>query len=118
MLASLNIVIGLAAVYTAFSLLASWVQERIATVMQFRSKTLRAGIQQMINDDATRIDVEERRDRCADDEKNHLRIALVPAANAVHLVVKPIFNTGNESREVRVRLAGERGERIFQTARG
>ena len=53
MLASLNIVIGLAAVYTAFSLLASWVQERIATVMQFRSKTLRAGIQQMINDDAT-----------------------------------------------------------------
>lgn len=53
MLASLNIVIGLAAVYTAFSLLASWVQERIATVMQFRSKTLRAGIQQMIDDDAT-----------------------------------------------------------------
>ncbi len=53
MLASLNIVIGLAAVYTAFSLLASWVQERIATVMQFRSKMLRAGIQQMINDDAT-----------------------------------------------------------------
>ncbi len=53
MLTLLNIVIGLAAVYTAFSLLASWIQERIATVMQFRSKTLRAGIQQMVNDDAT-----------------------------------------------------------------
>ncbi len=49
---ALNVVIGLAAVYTAFSLLASWVQERIATIAQLRSKTLRAGIQQMIYDDA------------------------------------------------------------------
>jgi hypothetical protein len=55
MLTSLNIVIGLAAVYTAFSLLASWIQERIAAVMQFRSKTLKEGIQRMVDDVPTYV---------------------------------------------------------------
>lgn len=53
MLHSLDIVIGLAAVYTAFSLLASWVQEGIATAFQLRSATLKSGIGQMVNDATT-----------------------------------------------------------------
>ncbi len=48
MLSALNIVIGLAAVYIAFSLLASWLNEGISTFTSLRADTLKDGIEQML----------------------------------------------------------------------
>lgn len=48
MLPALDIVIGLAAVYTAFSLLASWVNETISSITALRARTLKEGILQMV----------------------------------------------------------------------
>lgn len=45
---ALNIIIGLAAVYTAFSLLASWLNEGISTFSNLRADTLKDGIKQMV----------------------------------------------------------------------
>jgi len=53
MLQALNVVIGLAAVYTAFSLFASWINETFNGLIQLRARTLKAGIQQMVGDAST-----------------------------------------------------------------
>jgi hypothetical protein len=53
MLQALNVVVGLAAVYTAFSLFASWINESFNGLVQLRARTLKAGIQQMIGDAST-----------------------------------------------------------------
>lgn len=45
---ALQVILGLAAVYTAFSLLASWIQEQIAGVLGLRAKTLKAGLLRMV----------------------------------------------------------------------
>ena len=45
----LDVVIGLAGVYIAFSLLASWIQEWVAARMKLRAKGLVTGIYQLFN---------------------------------------------------------------------
>ena len=45
----LDVLIGLAGVYVAFSLLASWLQERVAVFLNLRSKGLVSGIYQLFN---------------------------------------------------------------------
>jgi hypothetical protein len=49
----LEIAIGLVGVYIAFSLMASWANEQIATFLKLRSNTLFTGIQEMLNDAET-----------------------------------------------------------------
>lgn len=49
----LDIAIGLAGVYIAFSLLASWLQEWIARLLNLRSKGLVSGIYQLFNGDTS-----------------------------------------------------------------
>jgi hypothetical protein len=48
----LNVAISLIGIYIAFALLASWVNERIATWLQLRSKTLLAGIEQIVGNES------------------------------------------------------------------
>ena len=45
----LDVVIGLAAVYAAFSLLASWCNEHVASWLQLRSKGLESALLQLLN---------------------------------------------------------------------
>lgn len=47
-----NVAISIVAVYLAFSLLASWINEQIAAALDWRSKTLSDGIRKMLDDDA------------------------------------------------------------------
>jgi hypothetical protein len=49
----LDVLIGMAGVYIAFSLLASWCQERAAVALGLRSKGLVTGIYQILNGDKT-----------------------------------------------------------------
>jgi hypothetical protein len=49
----LDVIIGLIGVYIAFSLLASWLQERVATALKLRSKGLINGIYQLLNGNTT-----------------------------------------------------------------
>jgi hypothetical protein len=49
----LDVLIGMAGVYVAFSLLASWCQERAAAALDLRSKGLVTGIYQILNGDKT-----------------------------------------------------------------
>ena len=51
MLHALDVVIGLAAVYTAFSLLASWINETFNSWTKLRARTLESGIAQMVGDE-------------------------------------------------------------------
>ena len=46
----ISVIISMAAVYTAFALLASWIQERFASLIKLRANTLAKGIRQMIDD--------------------------------------------------------------------
>jgi hypothetical protein len=46
----ISLIVGLAAVYAGFSVLASWVQEGIAGALQLRAKNLVAGIEAMVAD--------------------------------------------------------------------
>jgi hypothetical protein len=48
--AILNAAISLAAVYIAFSLLASWIQEQLASALNWRGNMLFSGIQQVLGD--------------------------------------------------------------------
>lgn len=48
----LNMVIGFAAVFAAFSLVASWIQELFAGILSLRSKNLIKGIESMMDDPA------------------------------------------------------------------
>jgi hypothetical protein len=50
LLHALDVVIGLSAVYTAFSLLASWINETLNSVTCLRATTLKDGIEQMVGD--------------------------------------------------------------------
>ena len=47
---ALDVVIGLSAVYTAFSLLASWINETANSMTSLRARTLKDGIAQMVGD--------------------------------------------------------------------
>jgi PBP1b-binding outer membrane lipoprotein LpoB len=55
----ITIVIGFAAVYAAFSLIASWAQEMIATALSLRSRNLIKGIENMLDDPAKAPVVEQ-----------------------------------------------------------
>src|SRR5579871_2980597 len=46
----LALIVGFAAVYSAFSIIASWIQESIAGALKLRSKTLISGIEAMLDD--------------------------------------------------------------------
>lgn len=47
---TIQVIIGLAAVYTVFALLASWIQEQIAGVVGLRARTLKDGLLRLIDD--------------------------------------------------------------------
>ncbi len=44
------LIVGFAAIYSAFSIIASWIQESIAGAVKLRSKTLISGIEAMLDD--------------------------------------------------------------------
>ncbi|HEY6326651.1 MAG TPA: hypothetical protein VIW73_09105 [Candidatus Cybelea sp.] len=46
----LALIVGFAAVYSAFSIIASWIQESIAGAVKLRSKTLISGLEAMLDD--------------------------------------------------------------------
>jgi hypothetical protein len=50
---ALDVIVSLSAVFAAFSLLTSWVQEQIASVLNLRGKTLASGIARLVDDAAT-----------------------------------------------------------------
>jgi hypothetical protein len=46
----INVIIGFAAVYASFALIASWFQEMVATALSLRSKNLVKGIENLVDD--------------------------------------------------------------------
>jgi hypothetical protein len=57
----LALIIGFAAVYSAFSIIASWIQESIAGAVKLRSNTLISGIEAMLDDPKNKAVVEDLR---------------------------------------------------------
>lgn len=97
----LAFIVGFAAVYSAFSIIASWIQESIAGAVKLRSNTLISGIEAMLDDPNNKTVVNALRARilgqpsvaAAYDNKGRPPSYL--SANQFSLAVTGMLNTGS-----------------------